>query len=371
MNSLVVWGHSYCRSTLAFYRGLASAFGVPLKVFLWKPFEELRKKTGFSDNEFGDIDITFVGDDLSSAMQLLQENKESHHLFCAYQSALIHRLLMKSAAELGCHFAIGSEAPCNMDAGFKRLLKSLYMRWSLPLKLKESIQGADFLINYSGDDTQTLMTIGWPTDKIIACGYYSPRIPKSRLIHRSADHWQSFTILLSGIHQWHRSPLLLIKALGLLKKRGLEPVCNITQNGPLLEKMKSLSLEYGLKNVNFLGFVSLDKLCELYETCSVYVGAGNDEPWGIRLNDALMCGVPLVVNEGMGGVKMVKDYGCGLSFGRDDASGLADCIELLMRDQQKYLEVSDKAYAAASMIAPDNKAKEIAISIRDRFPDWR
>ncbi|MTU92605.1 glycosyltransferase, partial [Parabacteroides merdae] len=119
-----------------------------------------------------------------------------------------------------------------------------------------------------------------------------------------------------------------------------------------------------LSNVEFLGFVDISKLIDLYESCSVYVGCGNYEPWGMRLNDCLQCGAPLIVNRGMGGVKMVDEYNCGLSFNRGDYIGLANAMERLMTDKALYLQIAKNAIYAAEEIRPEKATVKYAAKIK-------
>lgn len=370
MEELIVWAHSYCRSTLGFYRGLGKAFNVPLKICIWKKDAKLRTKVGFAENEFSDMDITYVGDNYVLGKKILSEHRNAHHLFGAYQAVKIYQQLIVDAKEMGCKIGIVSEAPCNMSFGFKKLQKDIYIKFVLPTKIKKQISAADFIINLSGDNSEPLVKIGWAKEKIIPCGYYSPRIENTKLIKRNENNWYKFTILLTGIHQWHRSPMLLLQAMKELKKEGLSPVCNITQNGPLLDKMKRFATENHLDNVKFLGFVKMDILQNLYETCSVYIGAGNYEPWGMRLNDVLQCGAPLIVNEGMGGVKLVTDYDCGLSFEKNNYKSLATALKKLITNKELYSKVAEAAYNACSFISPEIKAKEIAYIIQKNYKGW-
>ena len=369
MKGLVIWAHSYCRSTLGFYRGLGIAFGVPLKICIWKKITQLRINVGFTENEFSDMDITFIGNNYALASRIMEEYRHYHHIFGSYQSVSIYQKLILFAKSLDCHVGIASEAPCNMTPGFKRIPKGLYLKFILPYKVKNQIKASDFIINLSGNITIPLEAIGWDKDKIIPCGYYPPRIDNTTAVKRSTENWKNFTILLTGLHQWHRSPLLLIKALAILKNQGLTPKCYITQNGPLLNKMKKMVKKNNL-DVEFLGFVKMPELIKLYENCSVYVGTGNYEPWGMRLNDVLQCGAPLIVNKGMGGYKLVHDFGCGLTFEKNDYKGLAGAIKKMMTDEQLYLSFAEKAVNCVAFISPNAKAAEIATIIKEHYKGW-
>lgn len=370
MQGLVIWAHSYCRSTLAFFRALGNSFGVSLKLCVWKTNAQLRTKVGFTEDEFNDMDITFIGDNYKLALSILEKYMHYQHIFGAYQSVPIYQKIILDAHQKGCRIGICSEAPCNMTDGYKRIFKDIYIKYILPQKVKQQIKASDFIINLSGDDATSLEKLGWPKDKIIPCGYYSPRIEGTKAVKRTSSNWNNFTILLTGIHQWHRSPILLIKALVELKKEGLTPKCMITQDGPLLPLMKQIVAEHHLNNVEFLGFVEMSLLKKLYETCSVYIGSGNYEPWGMRLNDVLQCGAPLIVNKGMGGYVMVDKYKCGLTFNRDDHHGLAEAIKTMMMNEDTYLQVASNAIAAVDKISPEYMGDEIAKKIHKLFNGW-
>lgn len=369
MEGLIIWANSYCRSTLAFYQQLGHSFAVPLTIYIWKSDCSLRKKTGFSDTEFGDIGIYFINDNEDFAVNALLNHKSYNHIFAVYQKSALHQKLINLSITQNITFAIASEAPCNMTPRPKRLLKYLYMSLILPRKVKMVVKYADFILNFSGYYEDELKQLGWQQEKIISCGYYPPPILGSNRVLRTIDNWQNFTILLSGIHQWHRSSWLLLKALNELKRKGIKYKCLITQDGPFLNDLKKYSEKHSL-NVDFLGFVSLNELIHLYETCSVYVGTGNNEPWGMRLNDVLQCGSPLIVNRGMGGVKLVDDYGCGMAFERNDYHNLAICLETIIRDQKNYLEFAENAYKAATDITPSIKANEMAQIVSSKFKNW-
>lgn len=368
MKGLFIWSHSYCRSTIGFYEGLAKAWNAPLKIVTLFGLQDLRKKTGFSDSEFDNLDISNLKD-YEEGFALLKEYKEYNHIFGVYQYG-IYKDLITQAKTMSISVGIASEAPCNMLPMPKRILKHLYMKCVLPMKVRNSISAADFIINFSGDDKKPLQDLGWNRSQIIDCGYYLPPIPNSKNVLRDERSWVKFTIMLSGLHEWHRSPMVLLKALKILDQKNLEYECYITQEGPLFNSLKEFAEQNNLKHVHFLGFVPMEKLIELYETCSVYIGVGNWEPWGMRLNDALQCGAPLIVSKGMGGYKLVNDYDSGLVFDRNDSEALADCIEKMIKDKNMYLEKATNAHSAAEDVHPASMAARIAQEISLRFKNW-
>ena len=178
-----------------------------------------------------------------------------------------------------------------------------------------------------------------------------------------------FEILVTGEHTWHRGADVVVRALARLKKLGVTYHATITQNGPMRKFNEAFAKCHHLP-IDFTGRMMMDDLCKAYETCSVFVGAGRAEPWGMRLNDALNCAAPLVVSRGMGGVKMVDDYKCGLSFDAGDANGLAEALRQLATDDELYAKCAANAVRAANECVPERKAQELVRQIQERFPSW-
>lgn len=371
MKGLVVWTQSNCRSTMGLYRALGKSLGVPVIVPVWfvkKPgYVDNRNAVGFRDDEFSDMETPPVGEDYDAGLAVLDSHKGWNHLCCNSQWSPNFRRLQLVAASRGEKTAVGMESPCNMFHGFKRILKEVYYRTALPLKMRDVINRSEFFVNYSGSDDRNARLIGWPSEKIIPFGYFPPPVPGTSVRKRLNN--SPFEILITGEHTWHRGADVAVGALIRLKAMGISYHATITQNGPMRAKNEALSKKHNLPIV-FTGRMPIEGLCNAYETCSVFVGAGRAEPWGMRLNDALNCGAPLVVSTGMGGVKMVDDYGCGLSFRNGDANDLAIKLYQLATNPKLYAKCAECAAYAVDKASPESKAQELVKQIQERFPTW-
>ena len=145
MNGLVVWAHSYCRSTLAFYCGLGEAFHVPIEVYILEGNSDLRTRVGFSDREFSDMNIQYLST-LEDGVEILSRRRDWNHLFGSYQKLRIHQRLILLARELGCRVAIASESPCNMEQFPRRIFKAVYLSLILPRLVKPYVESSSFII---------------------------------------------------------------------------------------------------------------------------------------------------------------------------------------------------------------------------------
>lgn len=370
MRGVVIWGHSNCRSVMGLYRELIRESGLPAVIPLWRipkdgdPFGAVRQGTGFRCDEFKDLPIIAAGEDYATCRKVLDGHGDWLQLFCDYQLSPTRRRLILEAKEMGCIVGVLNEAPCNMESGVRALAKLFFMRFVLPRKVGQQARAADFFVNYSGDDDKYLKWVGWSQEKIIHLGYFPPPLEGSRCVAR-AGRPRPFTILVTGVLARYRGADVLVKALKILKDRGVEYRAIITQEGELLPELKQMAERHNLP-IEFPGFLPMPELIKLYETCTVYVGAGRHEPWGMRLNDALNCGAPMVVSDGMGGVKLVRDYGCGLEFKSGDAKGLADALMRLATDEPFYARCAHCAHVAADEISPRVQASRLWREIENR-----
>ena len=372
MKGLVVWAQSACRSQMGLYRGLGKALGVPVVVPVWfykkkAGYVSNRNEVGFCDDEFADMTVLPVGEDRAAGLKVLDEHPGWNHLFCNYQGSENFRWLQLEAVRRGERTAIGSESPCNMFFGWRKWAKEVYYRTQLKWRVAEVLRTSSFFVNYSGNDSVNARVIGWPMEKIIPFGYFPPPIVGTKCVRRTSN--TSFEILATGEMTLHRGSDVLVRALSVLTKRGVPYHATITQKGPLLDSLKDYARRENLP-VDFTGFLPIQDLHRAYETCSVYVGAGRREPWGMRLNDALNCGAPLVVSRGMGGVKMVDDYGCGVTFENENVEDLAHQLERMATDAPFYQGCADRACQAAVSCSPENKAKELVKIWEKGWPEW-
>lgn len=361
MKGLIIWAYNNCRSTMALYREIQRQAGFPVRIVLSKSnggcaIPELRKKAGFREDEFSDVEMVSIDGSYERGVKIMDEARGSVHLFCAYQSVPVYRRLIEEAHCRHERVFAAGEAPCNSCHGLRRFLKMVYLRTVLRWRVRNVVKFAEKFVCYSGDAYDLAALIGWPREKIVPFGYFPPPIEGSKCVKRMAN--QPFTILATGILSWRRGADILVKALRILKDMGVGYRAIITQDGELLPLLKEMAKRFEL-SVEFPGFLPMPELIKLYETCSVYVGAGRSEPWGMRLNDALNCGAPLVVSRGMGGVKFVDDLGCGLSFRANDPQDLAGQLKKLICNEEVYANVSQCAFNAKEGISPQRKAAEM------------
>ena len=142
-----------------------------------------------------------------------------------------------------------------------------------------------------------------------------------------------------------------------------------TQDGPLLTDMKRYALEHQLE-CDFLGLVPMEELLALYQSCTLFLAPGRAEPWGLRVNDALHCGAPVVVSTGMGVSEIVREYGCGAVFEQNNHVDLAKRIAELLSEPDRYKAAIKGVKEASKGILPSEAAKRVSTEVSNLNSLW-
>ncbi|MCL1926185.1 MAG: glycosyltransferase family 4 protein [Syntrophorhabdaceae bacterium] len=127
---------------------------------------------------------------------------------------------------------------------------------------------------------------------------------------------------------------VLLHALVLLRKDGLQPNLTVVGKGPEEQAWRILTDELGLSaQVKFVGVKMGYELTELLNSHKVLVVPSVwNEPFGVVALEGMACGCIVVGSEG-GGLKEAIGPG-GLTFPNGDAEALAVCIRKTLFDQQ-------------------------------------
>ena len=327
---LVIWAHSECRSNAALYasvRNLAEERGVAFKICLWN--QKLQPESRNIRIE----DAIPVGEDYARGLAVLREfgGVDSAQVFCVYQNSSVWRRLIVEAKRGGARVVVNAEAPCEMCLGVRAWLKRMYYRWILPWRVRSAVKAADLFLSASGElGVDRLIHLGWPKEKIVPFGYASPRLSEGDKFPPPTFSYSSLRVLHLGSEA---------------KYRGVR----------VAEEAAKLA---GVELVRTGGKMSGEGLVGAIHGADVVVGCGLCEPWGMRINDVLLEGVPVVVSDGMGVSWVVERYGCGCVVPKGDAKALAAVLKRC-KDEPGFLDKRRSgAQVAAKALLPENRAKE-------------
>ena len=342
MIQLVIWAQSVCRSTMALYREVKRQAGVPVTVVVRQSkrgerARQMREAQGQGADEFADVvDVEWDGElESGRGIFAVHSGEGAVHVFSGCQVSAAVRGLMQEAHEKGLRVAVYDEAPCEMCVGVKALLKRIYYRWVLPYMVRDAIKCADLFLNASGrKGIDRLVQLGWDRSKIVPFGYVSEVTFKFQA--RKKERKSELKILHTGIETPYRDVSTLKNAASILESKGLRTEVVCTGGG-----------------------VPPEELNRFYGWADVFVACGLCEPWGMRVNDAIHAGLPVLVSSGMGVEWLVKQYGCGGVFHKGSAQELAKLLEWHITDDAFRSKSLSGVSAAHEAWTPESRAKDL------------
>jgi len=105
----------------------------------------------------------------------------------------------------------------------------------------------------------------------------------------------------------------------------------------------------GVADVYFMGFRQVDELPDFYALAECFVLASREEEWGLVVNEAMACGLPVLVSSVAGCARDLVRHGeNGFLFDPFNAKELAGCLETIGREPVRARKMGE---ASQRMIA--------------------
>ena len=178
-------------------------------------------------------------------------------------------------------------------------------------------------------------------------------IPESLIAseYENCDHKNEkpYSVLTVGRLEEKKGHRYALEAIARIKKEIPEVQYYLAGDGSLLQGLKNRTLELGLEDcVHFLGVCTNTQVKELYATCSVFTlpsitaSNGDMEGQGLVIQEAQICGLPVVSTWHNGIPDGLLDGESGFLVPEKDSAALAEKIMLLLKNpalRQKMGEV--------------------------------
>ena len=122
---------------------------------------------------------------------------------------------------------------------------------------------------------------------------------------------------------------VLIAAVARTRSR---PLLLVVGDGPQRQELERLAASSGVDAV-FTGELGRDRLVEAYVAGDVFAQLSRKEPWGVVVNEAAACGLPLVLSDRVGAAADLVEAGeNGFVIPSDDPSAAAAALDSLAKD---------------------------------------
>ena len=156
---------------------------------------------------------------------------------------------------------------------------------------------------------------------------------KKRLREKYGIADNTTVIMYAGRLIYNKGVQDLIDAIKSLKIKGYNIVAFIVGEGDFKEELKMKSQDIK-SNIIFTGHVNPEQIYKYYYASDIFVLPTCDDPWGLVVNEAMACGLPIIVTDAAGcSYDLVKDNGYIVTH--HDINELSRAIEDLMDEKKR------------------------------------
>jgi len=131
-----------------------------------------------------------------------------------------------------------------------------------------------------------------------------------------------------------KDPFALLNAYERMRLRDRAAVIFVG-DGVLREPLERTARDHGLGGVHFAGFVNQAAMPKCYAMADVFVLPSTVEPRGAVINEAMACGLPVVVTDRCGSIgDIVLDGDNAFIYPAGDAGALAEVMDRMSADDE-------------------------------------
>jgi glycosyltransferase involved in cell wall biosynthesis len=141
----------------------------------------------------------------------------------------------------------------------------------------------------------------------------------------------------------------LLEACGILQDEGVDLHLNLVGDGPLRSKLEKLAQKTGIRErVSFPGFLSYDRVSELFHSADIFVMPSvvysNGDRDGIPtvIMESLMHRVPVIATDVSGIPEVIEDRVTGLLIPPRDSAAIAEAVRTMISDRDAALATAER-----------------------------
>lgn len=241
---------------------------------------------------------------------------------------------------------------------------------------------ADVVIVPSSASLRLMRSLEIPDDRIALTPYCVDNpwwLEKSSHVDRAAvrARWgvpQDAVVVLfcAKLQPWKR-PHDLVRAFA--KAAGANGYLVFVGDGPLRLDLESESASLGIsERVRFVGFVNQSGLPEVYTASDVLVLPSGYEAFGVVVNEAMLCGCPVIVSDSVGaGFDLVREGETGFVFPTGDVEALSTLLREALQSFERLKRLGEAARERMASWSPtqnlEGLVKALEQAVRQKPPN--
>ena len=243
---------------------------------------------------------------------------------------------------------------------------------------------ADVVIVPSSRGVELMLSLGLPANRVLLTPYVvdndwwaeqAARVERNKVRRAWRIPEDALVVLFCAKLQSWKRPLDLLRAFAAADVPGAHLV--FAGEGPLRAELQAEARSSGLNGrVRFLGFANQTQLPGVYRASDLMVLPSEYEPFGVVVNEAMLCGCPVVASDRVGaGYDLITSGQNGFIFPFGDIRSLTTILKESLSAPARLRTLGQAARARMQSWSPaDNvnavaEAVESAIGRRSTFRD--
>jgi len=136
-------------------------------------------------------------------------------------------------------------------------------------------------------------------------------------------------------------------------------------DGPLRPELEARAKALGVAGrVRFLGFVNQSALPGVYAASDVLLLPSGYEPFGLVVNEAMLCGIPAIVSDSVGAkFDLIREGETGFVFPTRDVDALASILVALLADTNRLRQMGAAARRRMETWSPREYVEDLVVAV--------
>jgi glycosyltransferase involved in cell wall biosynthesis len=247
--------------------------------------------------------------------------------------------------------------------------------WKTPLKkwlLPNIFNLADMVIVPSSGGVRLMHSLGIPEHRVQLTPYVVNNnwwSEQAQQVNRTLvrQQWEipedsPVVLFCAKLQPWKR-PHDVLQAFANANVPGAYLV--FAGEGPLREelKAKAKALEIS-ERVRFLGFINQSQLPSVYRCADLFVLPSEHEPFGVVVNEAMLCGCPVVVSDRVGArYDLVRHGETGFVFPCGNVDALAGIFREILPNSERLQQMGEAASKRMDTWSPRESVESLVQAI--------
>jgi glycosyltransferase involved in cell wall biosynthesis len=236
--------------------------------------------------------------------------------------------------------------------------------WPLRALVRRISSAASACVGVSHAMVEEFVRQGIPPEKVcfipLGVPSFKGSVTDPSALPRFFDKGIGLRIVYVGSLIPRKSVHTLLKAHGILERRGRVPGTLVIGSGPSESALRGLTATLGLTNVIFCGAQPPHVTTSWLRAADVLVLPSLSEGRGLVLLEAMEAGLPVIASDIPGPRELVIPNETGMLFPPGDAEALARCLERLFDDGAlgSLLGAAGKELLQRERLTPDESARQ-------------